>query len=201
MNKKVVITIIVGIILFFVISGIILFSILGLFIIGVASSVDSTNSNVIVTSSNITGVLTVSSREEKEYAKMVVDTLFNALEEKNPQSIKGLFSEYAKDNTYDLDGKINKLLSFYAGADGGYESSSISSEDNDYGTKSQALELTLTIKNQDSKYEINIGMYIRNDLDSSKIGVHLIEVLVEEKAPSNFKWKSIDDAPGLYFTI
>ena len=190
-----------GIILFFVISGIILFSIFGLFIIGVASSGDSTNSNVIVTSSNITGVLTVSSREEKEYAKMVVDTLFNALENKDSQAIKGLFSQYAKDNTYDLDGKINKLISFYPGADGGYESSSISSEDNDYGTKSQALELVLTIKNQGSKYEIKIGMYIRNDFDSSKIGVHFIEVLVEENAPSYFKWKSIDDAPGIYFTI
>ena len=201
MKKKVVITIIVGIILFFVISGIILFSILGLFIIGVASSGDSASSNVIVTNSNITGVLTVSSREEKEYAKMVVDTLFNALEDKDSQAIKGLFSEYAKNNTYDLDGKINKLLRFYPGADGGYESSSISSEDNDYGTKSQALELVLTIKNQGSKYEIKIGMYIRNDFDSSKIGVHLIEVLVEENAPSYFKWKSIDAPPGIYFTI
>ena len=201
MKKKVVITIIVGIILFFVISGIILFSILGLFIIGVASSGDSASSNVIVTNSNITGVLTVSSREEKEYAKMVVDTLFNALEDKDSQAIKGLFSEYAKNNTYDLDGKINKLLRFYPGADGGYESSSISSEDNDYGTKSQALELVLTIKNQGSKYEIKIGMYIRNDFDSSKVGVHFIEVLVEENAPSSFKWKSIDDAPGIYFTI
>jgi len=201
MNKKVVITIIVGIILFFVISGIILFSVLGLFIIGVASSGDSTSSNVIVTNSNITGVLTVSSKEEKEYAKMVVDTLFNALENKDSQAIKGLFSQYAKDNTYDLDGKINKLISFYPGADGGYESSSISKEDNDYGTKSQALELKLTINNQGSKYKIKIGMYIRNDFDSSKIGVHFIEVLVEENAPSYFKWKSIDDTPGIYFTI
>ena len=92
MKKKVVITIIVGIILFFVISGIILFSILGLFIIGVASSGDSASSNVIVTNSNITGVLIVGSREEKEYAKMVVDTLFNALEDKDSQAIKGLFS-------------------------------------------------------------------------------------------------------------
>lgn len=201
MKKKAVITIIVGVILFFVISSIILFSILGLFIIGVASSGDSTNSNVIATSSNITGVLTVSSREEKEYAKMVVDTLFNALEEKDPQAIKGLFSEYAINNTYDLDGKINRLINFYPGADGGYESSSISDESNDYGTKSQTLELTLVIQNQEFKYKVNIGMFIRNDLDSSKIGVHLIEVLVEEKAPSNFKWKSIDAAPGIYFTI
>ena len=201
MKKKVVITIIVGIILFFVISGIILFSVLGLFIIGVATSSNSTNANVITTNSNVTGTITVSTKEEKEHAKMVVDTFFNALENKDSQAIKGLFSQYAKDNTYDLDGKINKLISFYPGADGGYESSSISSEDNDYGTKSQALELTLTIKNQGSKYEIKIGMYIRNDFDSSKIGVHLIEVLVEENAPSYFKWKSIDDAPGIYFTI
>ena len=201
MKKKVVITIIVGIILFFVISGIILFSILGLFIIGVASSGDSASSNVIVTNSNITGVLIVGSREEKEYAKMVVDTLFNALEDKDSQAIKGLFFFFFKNNTYDLDGKINKLLRFYPGADGGYESSSISSEDNDYGTKSQALELALTIKNQGSKYEIKIGMYIRNDFDSSKVGVHFMEVLVEENAPWNFKWRTIDDAPGIYFTI
>ena len=46
MKKKVVITIIVGIILFFVISGIILFSVLGLFIIGVASSGDSTRKRI-----------------------------------------------------------------------------------------------------------------------------------------------------------
>ena len=190
-----------GIILFFVISGIILFSVLGLFIIGVATSSNSTNANVITTNSNVTGTITVSTKEEKEHAKMVVDTFFNALENKDSQAIKGLFSQYAKDNTYDLDGKINKLISFYPGADGGYESSSISSEDNDYGTKSQALELELTINNQGSKYKIKIGMYIRNDFDSSKIGVHLIEVLVEENAPSYFKWKSIDDAPGIYFTI
>ena len=201
MKKKVVITIIVGIILFFVISGIILFSVLGLFIIGAASSGDSTSSNVIVTNSNITGVLTVSSREEKEYAKMVVDTLFNALEDKDSQAIKGLFSDYAKNNIYDLDGKINQLINFYPGADGGYESVGISRESNDYGTKSHALELRLTIKNQDFEYEISINMYLRNDVDSSKIGVNSIEVAIDEKTPAGFKWKTINAEPGIYFTI
>ena len=201
MKKKTVITIIVGIILFFVISGIILFSVLGLFIIGVATSSNSTNANVITTNSNVTGTITVSTKEEKEHAKMVVDTFFNALEDKDSQAIKGLFSQYAKDNTYDLDGKINKLINFYPGADGGYESVGISRESNDYGTKSHALELRMTIKNQDLEYEISINMYLRNDLDYSKIGVNSIEVVIDEKTPAGFKWKTINAEPGIYFTI
>ena len=209
MNKKVIIGIIVGIVIFFIISSIVIFSILGLFIIGVASSsntntnsnIITTNTNVIPTSSRVTGTITVSSKEEKEYAKMVIDTLFNALEDKDAQSIKNLFSQYAKNNTYNLDGKINELMNFYPGANGGYESSGITKASKGSGTQTHALELKMTIKNQNSEYEMKINMYIRNDSDSSKIGVNSIEVAIEGKKPAGFKWKTIDSAPGIYLTI
>ena len=59
----------------------------------------------------------------------------------------------------------------------------------------------MTIKNQDLEYEISINMYLRNDLDYSKIGVNSIEVVIDEKTPAGFKWKTINAEPGIYFTI
>ena len=58
-------------------------------------------------------------RTEKEIADELMKKILDALETENADALKHLFSVYAQENAYDLDGKIQELMEFYPGSEGG----------------------------------------------------------------------------------
>ena len=150
------------------------------------------------TTSEITGTIAASDREEKEAANQVVKKLFDALETGDENAIRGLFSPYALQNVADLDRKIRELIAYYPGADGGYDGVAISKESKESGKYMHVLEIILTVTNEGQEYGIEICLHMRNDFEPSKEGVHLIEAIREVEKPSGFKWKTKDAAPGVY---
>lgn len=150
------------------------------------------------TTSGISGRIAVSNREEQEAADQTVHKLFDALEAGDSTAIRNLFSPYALVNAVDLEGKIQELIAYYPGADGGYTGASITTEDNDYGKKQHVLDIILTVTNKGQEYQIDICLQMRNDFDTSMEGVHLIEIIREEEKGADFIWKEKEDAPGVY---
>ena len=148
--------------------------------------------------SGISGSIVVSSREEQEAADKTVHKLFDALEAGDEAAIRNLFSPYALENADDLEGKIQELIAYYPGADGGYTGASITTEDNDYGKKQHVLDIILTVTNKGQEYQIDICLQMRNDFEPSMEGVHLIEIIREEEKGADFIWKEKEDAPGVY---
>ena len=112
----------------------------------------------------IEGKITASTKEEYAAAQYVINTLFNALEAGDKDAIKDLFSEYAINNTENLDSSIEKLIQWYPGAENGYTSSSVTSEGHDRLTRYHALEIKLKVESMFS-YTMKITMYMRNDYD------------------------------------
>ena len=165
----------------------------------IKSAANNNNSaNTTSLECNIIGTIAVSSREEKEVADFTIKSIFNALENKDANAIKSLFSDYAKTNSVNLDGKIIELINFYPGAEGGYEGAAASSESNDYGTKTHSLELIIDVENQVPSYRMIVSIYMREDYDPSKIGVHLIEVYYPDQVSKGFKHKNSNSIPGVY---
>lgn len=148
--------------------------------------------------SGVSGSIVVSSREEQEAADQTVHKLFDALEAGDEAAIRNLFSPYALENAVDLEGKIQELIAYYPGADGGYTGASITTEDNDYGKKQHVLDIILTVTDKGQEYQIDICLQMRNDFDPSMEGVHLIEIIREEEKTADFIWKEKEDAPGVY---
>ena len=196
MKKKTIsiILIIIAVICIFIF----LFGLIVFFAIKLAISKIPQEEEVVIPDCVIQGTIAVSTKEENTAAMTAINNLFNALESSDEQAIKGLFSEYAINHSRNLDQKIKDLIEFYPGAEGGYDGASVSDESNNYGVKTHSLDLLIDVENQTTPFRLIVSLYMRDDTDPSKIGVHLIEVYIRDDVPNSFKHKGADDPPGIY---
>lgn len=137
-------------------------------------------------------------KANKEQADAVIQSILNALDSQDSKIMKDLFSTYALEHAEDLDERIEELMEFYPGCNGGFEGSYNTHESNDYGVKTWVLNGTYTISMDTKEYQIRFTTQLRNDKEPEKIGLYLIEVMTEDAKPEGFKWKSEKDAPGIY---
>ncbi len=137
-------------------------------------------------------------REYDEQSDEMMQSIIEAMEEKDAEALKKLFSSYALENSENLDKKIEELLEFYPGSSGGYEGNCISDRAADYGDITLILNGTYTVNNDGQEYEVNFVTIPQNDEEPDKVGLYLIEVMTEEAEPEGFKWRNNEDAPGIY---
>ena len=109
-----------------------------------------------------------------------------------------MFSQYALENAEDLDGKIEELMDFYPGCNGGFDGMYHTHESTDYGVQTKVLNATYTVTNDNQEYYLIFTVQLRNDEEPDKVGLHLIEVITEEVMPEGFKFKNHKSAPGIY---
>lgn len=137
--------------------------------------------------SGIHGIIAIGT-DKRENVEQTVQKLFDALERKDASAVREMLSPYAKENISDVDKKIEALLQYYPGADGGYEGNCVESEGNHYGTKDQSIDIHLIVTDKGQKYDLNICLCVRYDEDPSKEGVHLIQMIKEEDKTDAYKW-------------
>lgn len=139
-----------------------------------------------------------SNRSDNEQAEETRQSIIDVLEAQDAEGLKALFSKYALENVEDLDEKIEELIAFYPGCNGGFDGMYDTHESTNYGVQTKVLNGTYTVINNDQKYSLNFTIQLRNDEEPEKIGLHLIEVMTEEAMPEGFKCKDEEDAPGIY---
>lgn len=137
-------------------------------------------------------------RSEEEIADELIQSVIDALEAEDSEALKGLFSEYALKNAHDLDEKIKELISFYPGSNGGYTGNVPSHRTSDYGEITYVITPAYKVINDEEMYEICITAYVENDTEPERVGVHIIQVMMQEAEPDGFKWKDEEDDPGIY---
>lgn len=133
-----------------------------------------------------------------EQSDAIMQSILDALEAQDIEALKELFSPYMLENTEDLEQKMEELMEFYPGSEGGVEGDCISSRGAHYGDIVLMLNGTYTISNKNEIYEVNFVAYPQNDEEPDKEGIYLIEVMTEDAEPQGFKWKNEEDAPGIY---
>lgn len=148
--------------------------------------------------STLSGRIAASSREEYYAAEKATQTLFWALENKDAETIRNMFSPYAQEHAVNLDADIQRLIAYYPGADGEYEGAACTFESKRYGVKTHSMDVLLSVNDEGREYKYSICLYMRNDNDTSKEGVNIIEVIREEEIQSDFFWKEPDEPPGIY---
>lgn len=142
--------------------------------------------------------LAESNRTEKEQAGELMQSVIEALEAENAEALKNLFSVYARENSYNLDEKIQELIDFYPGSNGGYEGNVSTHRTADYGDIIYVITPKYTVTNDDESYEVRLTAYIENDVEAERVGLYSIQVMTEEAKPDGFKWRDEEDAPGVY---
>lgn len=148
--------------------------------------------------SGITGTLAVSTKRERIAADRAIQTVFLALENKDTDAIKKALSPYAKSTAEKLDESIRALMEYYPGANGGYQGVCVSKHDNHYGTIQDVLVIHLIVTNNSMEYDLNICLFLRDDHDNSKEGIHSVQMIRDEDKTKEYLWKEDEDAPGIY---
>jgi len=155
----------------------------------------------------MTGCTVASSRGEymmmqndsdKEKANAVMEPLVEALEEKDVESVKELFSTYAFENSDNLEEKIGELMDYYPGYDGEYEVTVSTEEYMNRGVGWYVLYAHYHLTKDDKPYEIMLTILSREDREPDKIGLYSIQVMESEEWPEGFKWREEDDDPGVF---
>lgn len=142
--------------------------------------------------------LAETNQTEKEHADKMMQSVLDALEAGDAEGLKKLFSTYAQEHAYDLDGKIEELMEFYPGCDGGYEGNVRSHKTTDQGETVYVIMPKYTVKNGEESYQLRLTIYVENSVEDEKIGLYMIQVKTEEDKPDGFKWKDEEDEPGIY---
>ena len=142
----------------------------------------------------------VSSYKNSDYteAENLYETIIAALETEDTKGIKELFSPYALENANELDEKIQELIEFFPGCNGGYEVVVPTYRSTDYGVVEYILYPKYTITNEDTIYQMRLTMYMENDSDKDKEGLYMIQIMTDDAWPDGFKWKDEADTPGIY---
>ena len=133
-----------------------------------------------------------------EKSKELFEIITAALEVEDSEAIKTLFSPYALENSENLEEKIQELIEFYPGRNGGYEVWYRTHETTNRGVKECVVAAIFEITNDDEIYRMRITTYTENDVDQDKEGVYMIQVMTKEAEPEGFKWKTETSAPGVY---
>ena len=135
----------------------------------------------------------------QEYDKQsdaLMQSIIEALEAQDSKALKELFSPYALKYAENIDEKIEELMEFYPGSNGGLNGDCISEGGKYYGDL--MLNGLYTIINDEKTYQINFVTIPYNKKEPEKEGLYLIEVMTEEAKPEGFKWRNEDDEPGIY---
>lgn len=135
-------------------------------------------------------------REEQDMADEMMQSIMDALETKDAEALKELFSPYALEHAENLDEKIEELMKFYPGSNEGYEGNCSSMGGKHYSRL--ILYGTYDVMNDGQEYEVRFITMQHNDEEPDKVGLYLIEVMTEEAEPEGFKWRNEEDEPGIY---
>ena len=137
--------------------------------------------------------------EEDRKSDEMMQSIVDALDAEDADALKALFSPYAQEEISDLDEKIEELIEYYPGSEGGFEGDCILKRSSDYGVITLMLNGDYEVTYGDGQqYEVDFVTYPQNDEEPEKIGLYLIEVMTEDAKPEGFKWRNETDDPGIY---
>ncbi len=142
--------------------------------------------------------LTRVERSENEQSDAMMQSVIDTLEAQDAEALKSLFSPYALEHAENLDEKIEELIDFYPGSEGGFKGSYFLSKRTHYGVITLTLIGTYTVTNDNKEYKMCLVTCPQDDEEPDKIGLYLIQVMTEEAEPEGFKWKNEDSIPGIY---
>ena len=144
--------------------------------------------------------------EQSLYAEKQMESvnkkIVKCINNKDEKGLKSLFSKSARENSEEIDGKINKLINIFDGVkiksiDGeepGFSGDSNTQPINIYGS------YTINLNNGE-KYVMWVQFCSMDDENKENVGLYMIEMITctEDKLPSGFKWDGVNSGnPGIF---
>lgn len=138
-----------------------------------------------------------SNRTEKEMGDQLMQNILDALEAKDADAIRNLFSDYALEHAENIDERIEELIRFYPGCDE-YAGNVPIHRTAERGEIIYVLMPEYKVTVGDEVYQMCLTTQIENDIEPDKVGLYSIQVMTEEAKPEGFYWRDEMDEPGVY---
>ncbi len=118
---------------------------------------------------------------EYDVEQAVMETIVLALEEKDTESLKILFSEKSCSEIQDMDKKLEDFSQYVDGEIESFEKNGGGSDrSSDYGYVVHDLSANFDLYTSNGKYIVGFRFFIRNDGDKSVEGLTSIMIITEE---------------------
>lgn len=118
---------------------------------------------------------------EYDVEQAVMETVVLALEEKDTESLKSLFSEKSCSEIQDMDKKLEDFSQYVDGEIESFEYNGGGSDrSSDYGYVVHDLSANFDLYTSNGKYIVGFRFFIRNDGDRSVEGLTSILIITEE---------------------
>lgn len=147
---------------------------------------------------------------QDEQADEMMGKIVDAMDSRDADAMKALFSEYAVSTAASLDSQIEGLFEFYKGPSVSYDGKSDYADgattwDRDdngsigTGHAYWLLSGRYTLKTADEKYQVKIIFYTLNEEEPGKVGLSYLEIVTQDYYDQDwFVMQSPDAAPGIY---
>jgi hypothetical protein len=115
-------------------------------------------------------------------------SIIEAIEKKDTEGLKKMFSANALKEADDIDGGINYIMNFYKGKIESKEGAQEGSGSKDYGEKTHELKCFYIITTEEDKY---IVFFIENLVDTKNpdnVGLYMLQIIKESDRKKEFDW-------------
>ena len=125
---------------------------------------------------------------DMKIAEETFNSIINALDNKDSEALKAMFSEKAKEEAIDLDEGIEYIINFYQGKMISTDGAMNSEENFNSGKKKLTMRGHYTVKTDIDTYII---FYVekRNTADTDEEGLYMLQVIKESKEYEQFSGK------------
>ena len=118
---------------------------------------------------------------EYDIEQAVMETVVHAIEEKDTEGLKSLFSEKSCSEIQDMDKKLEEFSQYVEGEIESFEKNGGGSDrSSDYGYVVHDLSANFDLYTSNGKYIVGFRFFIRNDGDRSVEGLTSILIITEE---------------------
>lgn len=126
------------------------------------------------------------------------DEIIDALNSKDSEALKDLFSNNALKNAEDIDGGIDYLMDFYSGEIVKKKDALDFEGGNDHGEKTGTLRCLYTVTTDQDTYIVFFIDEIVDTENHDNVGLYMLQIIKEVDRSKYFDWGDTTKCAGIY---
>jgi hypothetical protein len=139
----------------------------------------------------------LNSSNDDEIADARCQSIIEALENKDKEELRKMFSPSAQEEAKDMDSAIDYLLELYQGKLKSKDGAVVTSESTDQGEKEKELGCSYKVVTDEGNYSIYFIDKLVDTKNSDNVGLYTLEIIKESADDEFYYWGSGTDRAGI----
>lgn len=135
---------------------------------------------------------------DDETADKCFQKIIEALDNKDKEGLKKIFSPNALKEAKDIDTGIDYIMDFYKGKMKSNRRTVVTSESKNYGEKKKELECSYKVATDVGNYSIHFVEKVIDTKNTDNVGVYTLDIMKEEEGDEFFHWGNKEQGAGIY---